>query len=58
MLKESYLGSTFYEYLKRHVCTNSIITRPDGKRFIYNAETQIVSPINEKDEIDEWFAKL
>lgn len=57
-MSEEHVTSLFYEYLKRHVKTNTIITRPDGKKFVYNAETQLVTPIEEKDEIDEWFAKL
>lgn len=62
MMGAKYVGQEFYEYLKRHVRTNTILTRPDGKQFVYNAETQIVSPVErqetKKDEFDEWFEKL
>lgn len=68
---EKYFGKNFLEYLKHHIQENTIITRSDGKKFLYNAEKQTVSLINEEnikpeeenienefDEFDEWFSNL
>lgn len=64
------IGKEFLEYLKHHVKCDAILTRPDGKKFMYIANKQTIIPVEEtedeiivpieeyKDEFDEWFEQL